>query len=517
MAVVLESITTIDYNSLSNSITVNMPVTRPDGDLYVLFLGKDDNQEGITFTGWTQLDYRADAGTHSGYIFYRIGSSEPASYTSSTWVDNEPAGGCVARFSGAGTPISQAANGNSASATAPAIAGAAATSMMVRMWAIEDDNPGNNPPTGHTTQEFDHFGNGVDRDVFMAIATDGTLGATDAAVWGGSYGNNWVAFTLEIPVAPGAVPVVESVTHTDGGGNTVGITFNMPGTRPDGDLYLAFITKDEASGSPEEPTLAGWTKLEYLTSSGGTPTHSGILFYRVGSSEPATYATGGETGSEYHKVAVIRVSGAGTPTHSGARGNVTAATAPAIPGAAATSLILRLWSINDDDPGTNPPSGHTEWLYDGGNPTNHEPMIAVAESDTPGDTSAATYGGTYSDNATFWTVEVPSASGGIVFADVVPNIQAGIVFDKNEATGGNARLAADALFPQANIVRTDDNTLTITGVTDATYDITVDEEGTITIPGIALKSGLPLVVTPTFLISATPNVAQWLAFRRSRR
>ena len=205
MAITVESVTSFD-DDFGTSLTFDMPTTKPDGDLYLFPMGKDDDQTGITVSGWTlpPNGFRQDAGTHSGYVFYRVGSSEPSSYTTSTWSGTEPVGGCVIRISGAGTPTVLGANANSSSCTAPAKA-VAGSSKVIRVFIIEDDNPGNNPPSGHTnliTPQY--FGSGT-QNVFMAICESDTLGDTAAATWGGSYSNNWVAFTIEVPASSGNV------------------------------------------------------------------------------------------------------------------------------------------------------------------------------------------------------------------------------------------------------------------------------------------------------------------------
>ena len=81
MALALQSITQTLVGANDSTPTFNMPATRPDGDLYLLFLAVDGDPKIITFTGWTQLVTTADEGTVGVAVFWRIGSSEPASYT----------------------------------------------------------------------------------------------------------------------------------------------------------------------------------------------------------------------------------------------------------------------------------------------------------------------------------------------------------------------------------------------------------------------------------------------------
>jgi hypothetical protein len=88
----------------------------------------------------------------------------------------------------------------------------------------------------------------------------------------------------------------------------------------------------------------------------------------------------------------------------------------------------------------------------------------------------------------------------LAFNGVIRAILAGIDSAQSEATGWDA--LRDSI-PDSAVVRTSDTVVTITLPALSTYDITALETLTVTIPGSALVSGLPIVATPTFTISQT--------------
>ena len=126
MAAVVESVTETLVGANDATPTFNMPATRPDGDLYLLFAIADGSTTSLAFTGWTQLtSASAEEGTVGVRCQYRYGSSEPASYTGTG--PSEEYVFYVIRISGAATTAADAFNnaagvggtGNSATATAP--------------------------------------------------------------------------------------------------------------------------------------------------------------------------------------------------------------------------------------------------------------------------------------------------------------------------------------------------------------------------------------------------------------
>ena len=282
----------------------------------------------------------------------------------------------------------------------------------------------------------------------------------------------------------------ESVTTTASSYGT-SYTFNMPSTRPDGDMFIVFIAKDD----DQDITISGWTELASPSDAG---THRCYAFYRLGSSEPASYTTNTWTGTEPVQAWVVRYSDAGTPIASGANANSASCTAPAL--ASASGEVIRFWTIEDDNAGSNTPSGHTDIIT----PTyfgvgSQDVFAALAVSDTAGDTTASTYGGTYFDNWAAITVAVPENTGGTAFADIRTDIRDGFVASTDETNGWNDSLTD--IITVGNIVRTSSTVVTVTLAADATYNISAEEEITVTVPASAVTGGQAIVATPTFTVS----------------
>jgi hypothetical protein len=97
---VIESVTTSVVVG-DTTFTLNMPATKPDGDLYVAIVGKDDDPSFTAHSSWTNEVYNNETGGAQGPrggVWWRIGSNESASYD---WTgDNEEWAGIVLRISG---------------------------------------------------------------------------------------------------------------------------------------------------------------------------------------------------------------------------------------------------------------------------------------------------------------------------------------------------------------------------------------------------------------------------------
>lgn len=81
-APVVESATLSKLTSNGDTLTVDMPATRPDGDLYVVILGKDSAEAWVTIPGkWNSiLEHNGDEATTRIGAWWWRGDSEPASY-----------------------------------------------------------------------------------------------------------------------------------------------------------------------------------------------------------------------------------------------------------------------------------------------------------------------------------------------------------------------------------------------------------------------------------------------------
>ncbi len=150
----------------SNGTTfqMNMPTSRPAGDLYIAVMCKDQNAgRSVTMTepvggGWTEF---ADTGEFSGY--YKIGSNvsggnEAASYTWTTSASEQMAG-IIVRVTNfnSSTPVTPTPTTNNSGASNnqpvfPAITPSNDATLIIRAAGADNDNPSATGwvPSGHT-------------------------------------------------------------------------------------------------------------------------------------------------------------------------------------------------------------------------------------------------------------------------------------------------------------------------------------------------------------------------------
>lgn len=196
--------------------------------------------------------------------------------------------------------------------------------------------------------------------------------------------------------------VVESVTQTLVGANDTTPTFNMPATRPDGDLYLGVIGCDGTLQTQVLPIAGTWSFI----GAGNEGTVGCGYWKRIGGSEPASYTGAGN--SEEYVGYIYRLSGYDTTTptadFASTTGNSTAASAPATTATAAGGVVFRGWGIDTDNPTySSGPTGHT---FRGGASSSAggagSAYVGTATRDAATTASesvaAATMPGTYDDN-----------------------------------------------------------------------------------------------------------------------
>lgn len=215
MAVVVESVTQTLVGTNDSTPTFNMPSTRPDNDLYLMV----NAQDGADLTywgnlaggGWTGITQTAISGI-TGVAAYRVGSSEPASYTitgaSEQYVFH------VVRCSGydTSTPTSTVtpAFGTSTAAATPVISDPNHTGgLLFHSWAIDTDNPTySSGPSGCTFRGASSSAGGGANTAYGGLATDDTLTtdnvATSARTMPGTYDDDWVGIAVVVRVAAGA-------------------------------------------------------------------------------------------------------------------------------------------------------------------------------------------------------------------------------------------------------------------------------------------------------------------------
>lgn len=213
MAIVLESVTQTLVGANDSTPTWDMPATRPDNDLYVLCAGCDGAITNLIHASWTFFNTSiADEGTVGARVRYRLGSSEPASYTGTG--DSEEYVFHVLRISGINTldPIGNntgaIATGNSATATAGTMTPDTSGGMAFRLWAIDTDNPTGSAPANHDNFNGASSSAGGAGSAYSGIARVTALTtasvALGTATMGGTYDDNWAAVTFYIKASTAA-------------------------------------------------------------------------------------------------------------------------------------------------------------------------------------------------------------------------------------------------------------------------------------------------------------------------
>ena len=83
----------------SNDLVINVPSGVSDGDIMYVALVTDQDFPWAVTSGWTQVDSQVTSSSSRTTLFYRVASSEPASYTFS-FTDDSPIGssGVIAAF-----------------------------------------------------------------------------------------------------------------------------------------------------------------------------------------------------------------------------------------------------------------------------------------------------------------------------------------------------------------------------------------------------------------------------------
>lgn len=112
------------------------------------------------------------------------------------------------------------------------------------------------------------------------------------------------------PAVPISIPppVLESVTITSG---STFQDFDMPATRPDGDLYVVILAGMSGDSFGGNFTLPGWNLAGGQTDDNFGLFYQESVFWRIGSSEPASYsALSTATAQDLESRAIVlRISG----------------------------------------------------------------------------------------------------------------------------------------------------------------------------------------------------------------
>lgn len=174
----------------STTFSPTKPTGTVDGDLLLTVVCIDATSETLTtLAGWTLLTGPTDASNCRTWTYYKIASSEPASWTWTKSGTGVYGSAVVFAISGAsGVDVSGAqGNGTSTNITAPTVT----TTVPVTLFHVATERSGNSitPPSGYTERSELAWG-GLPHIALSdkAFATPGATGAASATI--GSSANN---------------------------------------------------------------------------------------------------------------------------------------------------------------------------------------------------------------------------------------------------------------------------------------------------------------------------------------
>jgi Kelch motif len=384
------------------SFIMDMPTTRPAGDLYIAMMCHDGTVTMTPPAGWTEY---ADTREHAAY--YKVGTDQGGGNESAqyTWTasGSEAFYGTIIRVTGfnSSSPISGTAGTGSDGAGAvpifPATTPADEATLIVRAVGVNDDAPSSTAwvPSGHTKIASGNSG-GTDCG-FAAASLDtppatsvssGTATLNDTSL-NDTYGASSIAIKPSDVISP---PAVQSTTASNQSTDSLTFTMSMPSTRPAGDLYVALICKD---GNNRITPPAGWTEYADLQEHGA--------YYKVGTdqgggNEAATYQWTVATTAEQWYGVILRITGfnssdieAGTPG-TGSSGSNTTPAYPTMTPDANKTLIVRSTGIDDDVPSSSGwlPAAHTKIASGSSGGGSGDCGFTAASMDSPPASGVAT-------------------------------------------------------------------------------------------------------------------------------
>ncbi|MBY9021069.1 MAG: hypothetical protein KGD67_08420 [Candidatus Lokiarchaeota archaeon] len=208
----IESTRITEETQQTNDFIVNMPSVSPDGDLYIAQIAIDDYTALSTIpSGWTEIEngFQSGLGPIRVATYWKIGNSEPATYTWSTsssvlWI------GAIHRISGfdASNPIlaSKVSIGMNAFPIAPSVNTTIDNCLILRMFGADGDWtvpiywPSGTNPIFQTDL-------GLNSIISAAAYHNQSLaGSTGTAQFTMGRGDKWVAITIAIKPEAEEIP-----------------------------------------------------------------------------------------------------------------------------------------------------------------------------------------------------------------------------------------------------------------------------------------------------------------------
>ncbi|RKY10123.1 MAG: hypothetical protein DRP66_00455 [Planctomycetota bacterium] len=315
----------------TTSLTISTPPGAEEDDLLIAAVATDGDTESSLSPpggqGWTEIEIDEQSSEVTlGAWWKNVDASEPATHQF-TWSGGEQAYGWMMRFVNHDTsdPINVYSESGQSGSTpvSPAVTTTVGDAIILRLGAFDDSDITRDDPglTGHT------------------------------------------AITMDSSNAGGGSATLESTTISKETGGSSNFVMSMPATRPDGDLYLAQIAQEGGASISSIP--GGWTEI---TDSNRSNSIRLATYWKIGSSEPATYTWSGSSSKKWLG-AIHRISGINTGSPINASGDGTgdssSPTAPSVTTTVDDGLILRMYGAEGDEQKSSYwPSGTTAIFQD---------------------------------------------------------------------------------------------------------------------------------------------------------
>jgi hypothetical protein len=373
--------------------------------------------------------------------------------------------------------------------------------------------------TGSGNAGYIGYAIAVPAGVVATAAGSGTAtgGITEAALAASDkYVDVTLTDTTYVPASQaGATPVIEAGDITASGNNTA--TSSWAVSTPalaTGDLITIIIGWDDsttATGSTPAngPNGETWSQIDSVVASASTEVRMTAYSTIATGSWSAGTITFTPSAAESWTAAVIKTPAgefdASTPigavaTRSSTTTAETSVLMPAFSAGASDGGGKLVWAaVVDSDPQTTLSAGYTSLSsVDTGSQS-----LSVQVRDAAVTDSESLSGGTRAIAGDSWAslafiIRKPADT--TPFNDARAAVIAGIDFSGSDTHGGDAELAN---VPVTSITRLGDGVMRILFDDFSAYDITADEDYTITLPASVTVAGTPIEVTGTFSITAT--------------
>ena len=323
----IESTTVSKETDGSNRFVVSMPSARPDDDLYIAQIAQEGGAQITSIPGgWNELTDRDKSGNTRLATYWRMGSSEPATYTwrsdsSKKWI------GAIHRISGINTsnPINASGDntGDSASPTAPSLTTTVDGCLILRMYGAEGDERKSTYWPSGTSGVFqdESSGNVVSGAAYEYQSSAGQTGTGAFSMTGSK---KWVAATVAIAPASGGIE--------------------------EGDLLVAAVAVDgNKKNQLAPPAGQGWIESDLDQQSGVT---LGVWWKQADASEASSHQFSWGSSSQQAYGWIMRFAGhdPADPINACSVGGGTSSlpTSPSVTTTVGNCLILRIGGFDDD-------------------------------------------------------------------------------------------------------------------------------------------------------------------------